>query len=274
MNDGLRLSQDGAALVKHFESCLVDNHDGTFRAYLCPAGKLTIGWGHTNDHGRRFDASSRWTQAECDAAFSEDMQGFEAHVHRLVMVPLSQHQFDALVSFTYNCGDGALQRSALLSKLNRGDYDGASREFPKWNRGGGRVLNGLVKRRAAEMMLFQDGHSDAVHTLAQHAGQHGMPQQADEPTPPKSIAASKTGGAAIAIGGGAGIEVFNQVNSQLDQVSDIKNRVEGLGLHLPDLTTMLGNMLHEPTTLFAMAVVGLAGFIWFDRRKKLNEDHV
>ena len=69
-------------------------------------------------------------------------------------VKLNQNQFDALVSFTYNLGAGALGSSTLLGKLNRGDFEGAADEFPKWNKAGGKVLNGLVKRRAAERSLF------------------------------------------------------------------------------------------------------------------------
>jgi lysozyme len=95
-----------------------------------------------------------WSQKECDDAFTADMQIFCAAVSSLVKVPLNQNQFDALVSFTYNCGSGALKGSTLLRKLNNGDYDGAAAEFPRWTKGGGVVLPGLVRRRAAEMHLF------------------------------------------------------------------------------------------------------------------------
>jgi hypothetical protein len=75
-------------------------------------------------------------------------------VNRLVTVPLTQNQFDALVSFTYNLGEGALAESGLLRKLNAGDYAGAAPEFAKWVRAGGVILPGLVRRRAAEADLF------------------------------------------------------------------------------------------------------------------------
>ena len=84
---------------------------------------------------------SRWTQKECDDVFMEDMQGFEKAVRRLVKVELEPWQFDALVSFTYNCGEGNLQKSTLLRKVNAGDFRGAALEFHKWNRGGGSPLN-------------------------------------------------------------------------------------------------------------------------------------
>ena len=164
----MRLSDAGAKLVKSFESCHKKDGDG-FKPYMCPGGVLTIGWGHTNDHGRQFKNRDRWTQAECDAAFDEDMRFFAGKVSAMVKVPLKQYQFDALVSFAYNVGASALRGSTLLRKLNARDYDGAALEFHKWNRSKGKVLPGLVRRRAAEALLFQniadldfDGHPDPM----------------------------------------------------------------------------------------------------------------
>lgn len=181
MPNDLHLSLRGLRLIKAFESCERPIGGGRYRAYICPAGKLTIGWGHTNDHGRKFDARSVWTQAECDAALREDMAHFEAVVRRLVRVALTQPQFDALVSFTFNCGEANLAKSTLLKKVNAGDFAGAAREFPRWNRGGGRVLPGLVRRRESEALLFQnipdrnyDGKPDPLP----------MPQRVDTPRDP------------------------------------------------------------------------------------------
>lgn len=151
----MRISQRGINLVKEFEGCLQPVGGGMFKPYICPAGVLTIGWGHTNHHGRKFDKSARWSQAECDNELANDMRGFERAVERLVKVDLNQNQFDALVSFTYNCGEGNLGKSTLLRKLNAGDYAGAAAQFAVWNKGGGRVLAGLVRRRAAEAALFR-----------------------------------------------------------------------------------------------------------------------
>jgi lysozyme len=151
----VRISAKGLKLVKEFEGCLKPVGGGRFKPYICPAGVLTIGWGHTNAHGRKFDASDVWTQTECDEALLRDMAGFEKAVQRLVKVSVNQNQFDALVSFAYNCGDGALAKSTLLRKLNAGDYAGAAAQFAAWNKGGGRVLPGLTRRRAAEAALFR-----------------------------------------------------------------------------------------------------------------------
>lgn len=140
----MKTSQAGIELVQSFESCELN-------AYVCPAGVVTIGWGHT---GKNVAAGQCITQARADELLAEDLGRFEREVERLVKVPLAQHQFDALVSFSFNVGAAALAGSTLLKKLNAGDYRGAADEFPKWNRGGGKVLAGLTRRRAAERQMF------------------------------------------------------------------------------------------------------------------------
>ncbi len=163
-----QLSPTGGTLIKSFEGC--HKTDGAvFKPYVCPGGVLTIGWGHTNHNGRAFDKNARWTQKDCDAAFEEDMQGFSEQVSALLKVPVKQNQFDALVSFAYNCGIGNLKSSTLLRKVNAGDFAGAALEFHRWNRSNGKVLPGLVRRRAAEALLFQgiadldfDGNPDPM----------------------------------------------------------------------------------------------------------------
>jgi len=181
MNEDRKLSQAGANLIKHFEGCK-QPHDGKYKAYHCPANVLTIGWGHTNHHGRKFDASSRWTDRECNEAFLEDMGTFERAVHRLVKVPLTAHQYDALVSFCYNCGEGNLAKSTLLKKVNAGDHKGAAAEFHKWNKGGGKVLAGLTRRRASESLLYQ-GIKDANYDgkADPQPPKEPMPQAVDPP---------------------------------------------------------------------------------------------
>ena len=163
-----KLSPAGSALIKSFEGC--HERDGAqFKPYICPGGVLTIGWGHTNHNGRQFEKSARWKQQDCDDAFDEDMEGFSEQVTALLKVAVKQHQFDALVSFAYNCGIGNLKSSTLLRKLNAGDMAGAALEFHRWNRSNGKVLAGLVRRRAAEALLFQgiadldfDGNPDPM----------------------------------------------------------------------------------------------------------------
>jgi len=110
----------------------------------------TIGYGHTNgvQHG------DTCTPEQADAWLVDDISDAEVAVNRLVTVRLTQHQFDALVDWTFNEGAGNLESSTLLRKLNAGDYAGADAEFARWVRAGGRVLPGLVKRRALEAAWF------------------------------------------------------------------------------------------------------------------------
>ena len=93
---------------------------------------------------------------------TEVVSSLEKEVSELVTAPINQNQFDALVSFSFNVGLGNLQASTLRQKLNRGDYEGAANEFPKWRKAGGRVLQGLVRRRADEKAMFM---SDVIHAV-------------------------------------------------------------------------------------------------------------
>lgn len=140
----MRTGRDGVELIRHFEGCRFD-------AYLCPAGVWTIGYGHTADvkEGDNID------QEAAEAFLIEDLETFEQAVTRLVEVPLTQQQFDALVSWTFNLGAGNLAESTLLKKLNNYQYAEVPEQMMRWVRAGGKVLEGLVRRRAAEAALFQ-----------------------------------------------------------------------------------------------------------------------
>jgi lysozyme len=94
------------------------------------------------------------TPEQAEALLRQDVQAAERAVLRLITVPLTDGQFDALVSFTFNLGAGALQRSTLRRKVNRGDHANVPAEFRKWVWAGGRKLEGLVKRREAELLLY------------------------------------------------------------------------------------------------------------------------
>ena len=93
-------------------------------------------------------------EAEAEALLLRDLESSEGWVRRLIKTRLSENSFSSLVSFTFNVGPGSLQRSTLRMKLNRSEYQGAVDEFPKWRIAGGRILGGLVRRRAAERTLF------------------------------------------------------------------------------------------------------------------------
>ena len=125
-------------------------------SYQCPAGVWTIGYGSTRcpDGSRVTQDTAAFTEAEALEWVRHELAHTEYDVARLVRVPLTENQFGALVSFTYNVGSGNLKASTLRQKLNRGDFEGASLEFPKWRRAGGKILRGLVRRREAEKQLF------------------------------------------------------------------------------------------------------------------------
>lgn len=126
------------------------------KPYLCPAKIPTIGWGSTKyPDGKRVSLSDApITREQGDKILLATLAEYEAAVIRMVRVVLNQNQFDALVDFAYNCGVGNLEKSTLLKLLNAGDYAGAANQFPLWNKGGGKVLAGLVKRRELERKLF------------------------------------------------------------------------------------------------------------------------
>jgi len=145
----MKVSNDCLTLIKTFEG---------FRSapYRCPAGIPTIGYGSTryaNGAAVQFDDPAI-TQMQAESIMLATLTQYEDAVNRYVTVPLKQAQFDALVDFAYNCGVQNLRTSTLLRKLNARDMAGAAGEFGRWNQGGGRVLPGLVRRRAAERRLF------------------------------------------------------------------------------------------------------------------------
>lgn len=137
-------------LIKEFEGLVK-------KWYRDPVGVWTIGYGHTDSAGHpRHADDPRLTLTDRDAEIilQRDLGQYEAAVQSAVNVPMNENQYGALVSFTYNLGPGNLRSSTLLRKLNAGDYDGAAAEFPRWNKAGGKVMQGLVRRRAAEQALF------------------------------------------------------------------------------------------------------------------------
>ena len=142
----------------------IQKHEGLrLKAYLCSANVWTIGWGHTSGVKK----GDTCTKEQAVAFLATDIKSFETSVNRLVTVELTQNQFDALISFTFNLGAGALQTSTLLKKVNAKDFAGAADEFLKWDNitvtkkdKDGKLIKvkqeepGLVTRRKAERELF------------------------------------------------------------------------------------------------------------------------
>ena len=162
------INDAGMELVKSFEG-IPDGDPTTVKIdpYLDPIGIWTIGWGHAirvgSDYLRgkenRRAAMGLYpggiTKEQAEQLLRGDLMDACRDVESLVNVDLTDDQFGALVSFTFNLGRGNLAKSTLLKKLNAGDFSDAASEFPKWNKAGGKVLKGLVARRAAEAELFQ-----------------------------------------------------------------------------------------------------------------------
>lgn len=145
----MKTSEDGINEIKEDEGLKL-------RAYQCSAGKWTYGYGHT----KNVKQGDVITYAQANNLLRTDIAEFEIAVDRLVQVPLTQNQYDALMSFTYNLGAGSLAKSTLLKKLNASDYNGAAQEFSKWiyatsKKTGKRIkLEGLIARRKREAELF------------------------------------------------------------------------------------------------------------------------
>ncbi len=144
MTDILKTGRKGLELIKSFEGL-------ELKAYKCPANVLTIGYGSTGAHVK---PNMVLTEKQAENLLCQDLVRFERAVTRLVTVPITQNQYDALVSFTFNLGEGNLSKSTLLKRVNARDFAGAQKEFAKWNKANGVVLSGLTRRRAAEARLF------------------------------------------------------------------------------------------------------------------------
>lgn len=140
----MKINDAGLAIIKKFEGCKL-------KAYKCPAGVWTIGYGHTGD----VKPGQVITQHQADTILDYDVEKFEEGVTTLLSnLKPTANQFSALVSFAFNLGITALANSTLLKKYRAGDLEGAGKEFGKWVKAAGKVLPGLVKRRAEEAALF------------------------------------------------------------------------------------------------------------------------
>jgi lysozyme len=139
-----RINARGLALIKMYEGL-------SLRSYRCPAGKWTIGYGHTDTALPEQEI----TEERADALLQLDLARFELAVARQVKVPLNDNQFAALVSLIFNIGELAFARSTLLKLLNAGELQAVPAEFMRWTKVAGADLPGLVRRRTAEVQLWE-----------------------------------------------------------------------------------------------------------------------
>jgi lysozyme len=140
----MKISAEGKALIKKFEGCKLDS-------YRCSANVATIGYGHTKDV---IDGDS-CTQDEAGQMLADDLAEFEGYVDKLVTVYLEQNQFDALVAWTFNLGPTNLKSSTMLRVLNEGKRSEVPAQMKRWNKAGGKTLDGLIRRREAESLLWE-----------------------------------------------------------------------------------------------------------------------
>jgi len=145
----MHISEEGLSLIKKFEGC--PTKGGLAVPYICPAGVLTIGYGHT----RTVKEHDKWTLDHASYILREEIEDeYEPYIEKLVKVPLNQNQFDALVAWIFNLGPTNFQESTLLKVLNEGKYNEVPAQMKRWNKANGEVLDGLVRRREAEAKMF------------------------------------------------------------------------------------------------------------------------
>ena len=147
-NHSQKVSTAGINLICSFEGLRLNAYDDG-------VGVWTIGFGTTiYPNGIKVKRGDTCTTEQAKAYMAHDLKKFESAVNSAVTLPINQNQFDALVSLAYNIGTNAFKNSTLVKKLNTGDIRGAAAQFDVWNKGGGKVMQGLVNRRAVERKLF------------------------------------------------------------------------------------------------------------------------
>ena len=140
----METSSEGISLIQKFEGCELE-------AYQCSAGVWTIGYGHTKDVVEGMTI----TKEQAEQMLVDELHEYENYINEYVTVALSQNQFDALVSWVYNLGPANLKASTMLKVLNSGKYEDVPAQMKRWNKAGGKVLEGLIRRREAEACLFK-----------------------------------------------------------------------------------------------------------------------
>lgn len=244
----MKTGPKGRALIKQFEGW-------RSRAYRDPIGVWTIGYGHTSMAGPpEVTQDMRITKAEGEAILKRDLVKYETAVSRAVKVELAQEQFDALVSFCYNVGPGNFRRSSVLRAVNARQWAVAARRFALWNRAGGRVLPGLVRRRAAEAALFAEAQPEyklAEAELAEIDVPHGKPVLKSKTS--MAGIAQAAGGVALVTGTAA------ETRQHLEVLSD--------GLDISQIAIVAATVLGIVCILFG-------AWFFYDRRIKARDDAI
>ena len=234
----MKINEQGLALIRRFEGLRTG-------AYRDAAGVWTIGYGHTSMAGPpRVSRGMKITRKEAASILARDVAGFAEGVASHVRVPLSDSQFSALVSFAYNVGLENFRKSSVLRAVNDGDCCAVPRRLSLWVKAGGKILPGLINRRAAEGALFMQGTSPAASAEVKNAR---LPRREPvEPVQGRAMHRSSINLAAILSA------VTGVVSSLAAGVSDLAGIVDGR------------------TMAIATALVMVSAAIWIIRERRLK----
>jgi lysozyme len=252
-------SSIGKALIKKFEGCHDIQSDGRVHSYRDPVGVWTIGYGHTK--GVKYGQSI--TMAEAEAFLIADIQDAVIAVRRYVKVPLTQNQFDPLVSFTFNLGSGNLRSSTLLRLLNDGQYAAVPEQLARWNKGkvDGKFVPmlGLTRRRSAEGAMFMMDEK-----FAADGGSQMVQKPRAGTTDVKPLSKSRTLiGATL---GGVG----TVMTAVLAQAGEVSGTLTGLSSGLEQYTNSYQPLMYA-TLALSMAGAVLAAYArWDDNQKAVK----
>ena len=252
----MQMSQEGIdALLKPFEGCKL-------KAYRCPAGICTIGYGHTSAAGAPAVTDGMTiTQKQAEDILRRDLVKYETAVHEMMHQPLNQHQFDVLVDFAYNAGEGNLRSSTLLKKVNSASFNSVPTELMKWTKGGGKILPGLVRRRHAEANWWVNGEHVETTEQSEEPSPDEHEQRTDpDPVPVRTMADSKQGNAALLTAGLGGLGAAKEVAAQAQDATDT--------------ATQFASLFSNVNFVVMLGVIGLAAAIWYWRKKHMEENGV
>lgn len=204
----MKIGPKGLALIKSYEQLRLTayNTDG--------AGVWTIGWGHTGMvDGKPVARGMKITKAKADQLLRHDLAWAQAAVNRGLRIEVAQEQFDAMVSLCFNIGAGRFARSSVLRFTNRGQFDKAARSFALWNKAKGRVLSGLIRRRAEEAALYAEAQDSLMLAEAE-----GFPVEQDEGKPMWKSRTALAGVSQVATGGAMVSAAVAETKSNLEVV--------------------------------------------------------
>jgi lysozyme len=243
----MRISEQGLALIRKFEGL-------SLSAYQCPAGIWTIGYGHTS-HVKEGQVI---TLEQAEEWLKDDVAFAEKAIHASVIGQLTQGQFDALVSFVFNVGSGAFQRSTLLKKINRGEMDHIPAQLMRWIHADGKPLQGLIRRRRFEAALWRgiDENEPLINAQSRSAPQ---PPQGGKP-----LYRSSTAWSAGASGIIAAAQGFKDVTAPLKEAVTTGE----------DLAQSVQILLQNPWVLAAILATLASLWILRERARHAKEEGI